>query len=139
MFVGSAGLAFIYFLLGSGYFWEVSGWPMLLLVVLAIACYAMSLAPVVLCDVVGSGGLGGFVGEIPGTDTRDGDGTLYVFLVGRLVPAYLYLPDFERGARRSGQRVSSGYMAVSAWRDFFSSGLNFRRQRAKHWKNWKKN
>ena len=47
MFVGSAGLAFIYFLLGSGYFWEVSGWPMLLLVVLAIACYAMSLAPVV--------------------------------------------------------------------------------------------
>ena len=47
MFVGSAGLAFIYFLLGSGYFWEVSGWPMLLLVVLAIACYAMSLAPIV--------------------------------------------------------------------------------------------
>ena len=47
MFVGSAGLALIYFLLGSGYFWEVSGWPMLLLVVLAIACYAMSLAPVV--------------------------------------------------------------------------------------------
>lgn len=47
MFVGSAGLALIYFLLGSGYFGEVSGWPMLLLVVLAIACYAMSLAPVV--------------------------------------------------------------------------------------------
>lgn len=47
MFVGSAGLALIYFLLGSGYFREVSGWPMLLLVVLAIACYAMSLAPVV--------------------------------------------------------------------------------------------
>ena len=47
MFVGSAGLALIYFLLGSGYFLEVSGWPMLLLVVLAIACYAMSLAPVV--------------------------------------------------------------------------------------------
>ena len=47
MFVGSAGLAFIYFLLGSGYFFVVSGWPMLLLVVLAIACYAMSLAPVV--------------------------------------------------------------------------------------------
>ena len=35
MFVGSAGLALIYFLLGSGYFWEVSGWPMLLLVVLS--------------------------------------------------------------------------------------------------------
>ena len=46
-FVGCSGLSLIYFLLGSGYFWEVSGWPMLLLVVLAIACYAMSLAPVV--------------------------------------------------------------------------------------------
>lgn len=47
MFVGSAGLALIYFILGTCYFLGVSGWPMLLLVVLAIACYAMSLAPVV--------------------------------------------------------------------------------------------
>ncbi len=47
MFVGSAGLALIYFILGTCYFFGVSGWPMLLLVVLAIACYAMSLAPVV--------------------------------------------------------------------------------------------
>ena len=47
MFVGSAGLAVIYGILGTCYFFEVSGWPMLLLVVMAIACYAMSLAPVV--------------------------------------------------------------------------------------------
>lgn len=47
MFVGSAGLALIYTVLGICYFMGVSGWPMLLLVVLAIACYAMSLAPVV--------------------------------------------------------------------------------------------
>ena len=47
MFVGAAGLATIYALLGAGYFVGASGWPMLLLVVLAIACYAMSLAPVV--------------------------------------------------------------------------------------------
>lgn len=47
MFVGSAGLAVIYAILGTCYFLEISGWPMLLLVVLAIACYAMSLAPVV--------------------------------------------------------------------------------------------
>lgn len=47
MFVGSAGLALIYFIMGACYYMEVSGWPMLLLVVLAIACYAMSLAPVV--------------------------------------------------------------------------------------------
>lgn len=47
MFVGSAGLAIIYAALGTCYFLGISGWPMLLLVVLAIACYAMSLAPVV--------------------------------------------------------------------------------------------
>lgn len=47
MFIGSAGLALIYLVLGAGYFWGVSGLPMLLLVVMAIACYAMSLAPVV--------------------------------------------------------------------------------------------
>lgn len=47
MFVGSAGLAVIYAILGACYFIGLSGWPMLLLVVLAIACYAMSLAPVV--------------------------------------------------------------------------------------------
>lgn len=47
MFVGLIGLTVIYFILGTCYFFEVNGWPMLLLVVLAIACYAMSLAPVV--------------------------------------------------------------------------------------------
>lgn len=47
LFVGGAGLAVLYAVLGACYFWGASGWPMLLLVVLAIACYAMSLAPVV--------------------------------------------------------------------------------------------
>ena len=47
MFIGSIGLAVIYFVLGTCYYCGVSGWPMLLLVILAIACYAMSLAPVV--------------------------------------------------------------------------------------------
>ena len=47
MYVGSAGLAVIYIIMGACYYMQVSGWPMLLLVVLAIACYAMSLAPVV--------------------------------------------------------------------------------------------
>ena len=46
MLVGAAGLAVIYAVLGLGYFFGLHGWPMLLLVVLAIACYAMSLAPV---------------------------------------------------------------------------------------------
>ena len=47
MLIGSAGLTLIYLILGTCYYFEFSGWPMLLLVVLAIACYAMSLAPVV--------------------------------------------------------------------------------------------
>lgn len=47
MLFGSAALALIYFFMGCGYRWGVGGWPMLCLVVLAIAAYAMSLAPVV--------------------------------------------------------------------------------------------
>ncbi|HQG08637.1 MAG TPA: sugar porter family MFS transporter [Dysgonamonadaceae bacterium] len=46
MLIGSSGLAFIYLLLGAGYFFHVEGIPMLILVVVAIACYAMTLAPV---------------------------------------------------------------------------------------------
>jgi sugar porter (SP) family MFS transporter len=47
LLIGSAGLFVIYLILGLCYYLGLSGWPMLLLVVLAIACYAMSLAPVV--------------------------------------------------------------------------------------------
>lgn len=47
MLIGSISLALIYIILGTCYFLGISGLPMLLLVVAAIACYAMSLAPVV--------------------------------------------------------------------------------------------
>lgn len=47
MIAGAAALAVIYAILGTVYYFEVSGWAMLLLVVLAIAAYAMSLAPIV--------------------------------------------------------------------------------------------
>lgn len=46
MLFGSAALAVIYAVLGWCYFAGVHGWPMLLLVLAAIGCYAMSLAPV---------------------------------------------------------------------------------------------
>ena len=46
MLIGAGGLAGIYALMGSAYYFSISGWPLLLLVVTAIACYAMSLAPV---------------------------------------------------------------------------------------------
>ena len=47
MLIGSAGLAVIYLLMGCCYFAGMSGWIMLILVMMAIACYAMSLAPIV--------------------------------------------------------------------------------------------
>lgn len=47
MLVGAAGLATIYLLMGGCYFAGVSGWMMLVLVMMAIAFYAMSLAPIV--------------------------------------------------------------------------------------------
>ena len=42
---GISGLAIIYIVLGAFYHYHVKGVPMLLLVLAAIACYAMSLAP----------------------------------------------------------------------------------------------
>lgn len=46
MLIGAGGLAGIYLLIGLSYYLEISGWPLLLLVITAIGCYAMSLAPV---------------------------------------------------------------------------------------------
>ena len=46
MLIGAAGLAFIYTAIGICYQGGVKGLPMLLLVLAAIGCYAMSLAPV---------------------------------------------------------------------------------------------
>ena len=47
MLIGAAGLAGIYAVMGLGYYLQSSGLYMLILVVAAIACYGMSLAPVV--------------------------------------------------------------------------------------------
>jgi sugar porter (SP) family MFS transporter len=46
MLLGSIGLAVIYFMLGASYFFELKGLIVLLLVMVAIATYAMTLAPV---------------------------------------------------------------------------------------------
>jgi MFS transporter, SP family, arabinose:H+ symporter len=46
MLVGAGGLAGIYAILGTMYFLHIQGLPLLIMVVSAIACYAMSLAPV---------------------------------------------------------------------------------------------
>ncbi len=46
MLLGSIGLALIYFMLGTSYFFELKGLAILVLVMLAIATYAMTLAPI---------------------------------------------------------------------------------------------
>jgi sugar porter (SP) family MFS transporter len=46
LLIGCAGLAGVYVVLGACYLLGLQGWPLLLLVVTAIACYAMTLAPV---------------------------------------------------------------------------------------------
>ena len=46
MLLGAGGLAGIYAVMGAAYYFHISGTLLLILVVLAIACYAMSLAPV---------------------------------------------------------------------------------------------
>jgi SP family sugar porter-like MFS transporter len=46
MLIGSGGLAGIFAIVGSMYFFNLQGTPLLIMVITAIACYAMSLAPV---------------------------------------------------------------------------------------------
>ncbi|MFV0269453.1 MAG: sugar porter family MFS transporter, partial [Draconibacterium sp.] len=46
MLLGSSGLALIYLFLGGSYFWQLQGLLILVLVVVAIAVYALTLAPV---------------------------------------------------------------------------------------------
>lgn len=46
LLIGCVGLAAIYLILGGCYLMGLQGWPLLVLVVAAIACYAMTLAPV---------------------------------------------------------------------------------------------
>lgn len=46
MLIGAGGLAGVYAILGAGYYFQSTGVHMLILVIAAIACYSMSLAPI---------------------------------------------------------------------------------------------
>ncbi|REG89196.1 sugar porter family MFS transporter [Winogradskyella sediminis] len=46
MLLGSIGLGVVYAILGGAYYMQFTGWPVLLLVIIAIAIYSMSLAPI---------------------------------------------------------------------------------------------
>ncbi len=70
---GAGGLAGIYLILGTCYFFEVSGFFMVVLVVLAIACYAMSLGL----------SLGCCLPKSSRTGACRCNGNLYICFVGR--------------------------------------------------------
>jgi len=85
MLLGAGGLAGIYAVVGTLYFLHIQGLPLLIMVVTAIACYAMSLAPVtwvVLSEIF-----------------RTGCGEPYVgcdiFLMGRMFHPDLYVSAFK--------------------------------------------
>jgi len=44
--IGAAGLSIIYLLMGGAYYFDLSGIVLLIIVILAIGCYAMTLAPI---------------------------------------------------------------------------------------------
>ena len=46
LLIGAGGLTLIYLLMGAAYYFNVTGIALLIIVVAAIACYAMSLAPI---------------------------------------------------------------------------------------------
>lgn len=46
LLIGAAGLTLIYIIMGAAYYYHLAGAALLVIVVAAIACYAMSLAPV---------------------------------------------------------------------------------------------
>ncbi|MFI3322924.1 MAG: sugar porter family MFS transporter [Rikenellaceae bacterium] len=46
LLIGAGGLSIIYILMGAAYYFEITGVALLIVVVAAIACYAMSLAPI---------------------------------------------------------------------------------------------
>ncbi len=46
MLLGAGGLGFIYIVLGTSYYFQFGGFVILALVILAIACYSMTLAPI---------------------------------------------------------------------------------------------
>ena len=90
MLFGSASLAVIYAVLGACYWAGVSGVFMLALVVLAIACYAMSLANT----------RSSVLRDIPRPRARRGHGRVHLLPLGSQLRADVHLPLAQRGRRR---------------------------------------
>ena len=123
MLLGEAGLAAIYLVLGTGFHYGWTGWPMLVLVLAAIGCYAMTLAPL---------RVGRHLRDLSQPHPRRGDGRGRIRVMARLLRPDVHF-SVAGGASRSGRRAS-GSMQASAWRRSFTSFAACRRPKARRWK-----
>ena len=101
---------------------------MLLLVLAAIGCYAMSLAPVtwvVISEI--------FPNRIRGAAMA----VAVTALVDGVFHSDLHFPDAER--RRLARRARSGFTPRFAWRVLCSSSSNCRRRKTRRWNKLKRN
>ena len=120
MLFGSAGLALIYMAMGACYHRGVQGWPMLLLVLAAIGCYAMSLAPVtwvVISEI--------FPNRIRGAAMAVAVSSLWIAC---FILTYTF-PDSE--CARSARREHSGFTPRFASRDLSLSSSSSRKPRVR--------
>ena len=111
MLFGAAGLAVIYTAMGFCYAHHVTGTAVLLLVLAAIGCYAMSLAPVtwVVISEIFPNRIRGAAMSVAVTRTVD-----------RLFSADLHVSDVERQAGRGGNILAiRGYLRAWAFFHFF--------------------
>ena len=107
MLLGSFGMAAVYLVLGFCYHSKVTGLPVLLLVLAAIACYSMSLAPVTWV----------IISEIFPNRIRGAAMSLAVMASGARLHSHLYVPDSERVAGRFGN-ILALRIHLRCWRDF---------------------
>jgi MFS transporter, SP family, arabinose:H+ symporter len=86
MLIGAGSLSMIYIILGISYYFQLTGWPMLVLITSAIACYAMTFGPVVWV----------ILAEIfPKQSSWRSHVRGYIVFVDRLLSAHLHFPAFE--------------------------------------------
>ena len=127
MLFGSAGLALIYVAMGFCYRNGVQGLPMLLLVLAAIGCYAMSLAPVTWVVIAEIFPIASVVRRWPWLCRPCGS------------PVSFSLTRFDPEREARGPPARSGSTARSVSLDSFTSTGSCRRPRASRSNNWNGN
>ncbi len=83
MLLGAGGLAGIFAILGSMYFFHLTG--------IALTDHGGD-GNCLLCHVTGSGNMGHSLGDLPQQDTRSSNVCCNIFALGRLFCAYIYFP-----------------------------------------------